>query len=225
MRFPRAAAPPPQMLLLLCGMSSWGLAQELACDCSGADLCSDVAFEFCGDPETDHGACIWNGNDGTCHDGNDGTSGVGEENCSNCVGSNGADVLTHADPTHGTPHAAESDNPGVGLLGYGGADTMTGGAGDDAIDGGEGSDVIVGGDGNDELYGHGAGEYGRPVWRDGHGGSSCWMVAATQWEVAYTQCCHVRLNVYNADTGTCTTPDGQAGALCRLPDCTFQWCF
>jgi Ca2+-binding RTX toxin-like protein len=53
-------------------------------------------------------------------------------------------VLTHADPTHGTPHAAESDNPGVGLLGYGGADTMTGGAGDDAIDGGEGSDVIVG---------------------------------------------------------------------------------
>ena len=76
MGFPRTAPPAPQLLplLLLCGMCSWGLAQELACDSTGE----------------------------------------------NCVGSNAADVLTHADPTHGTPNAGELDNPGVGLLGYGG---------------------------------------------------------------------------------------------------------
>ena len=68
MGFPRTAPPPPQLLplLLLCGMCSWGLAQELACDSTGE----------------------------------------------NCVGSNAADVLTYEDPTHGTPNAGESDNPG-----------------------------------------------------------------------------------------------------------------
>lgn len=46
---------------------------------------------------------------------------------------------------------AALDTTGVGLFGFGGDDTITGGAGADFIDGGAGADTVFGGDGNDTI--------------------------------------------------------------------------